>query len=238
MLTPTRRRDHEILDDPSTDPALAIRSLHDVAQANRWFGGKRTIVRAVRRVLQSETACGAKTPALLLDIGTGLGDIPYAAQRMSANMGRQLHTVGLERIEPLSRSASAQCHTVVTGDALSLPFATNSVDVITCSQVLHHFDGAQAEQLLRECHRVARTAVIIGDLRRSWLAVGGLWLSSFFLGFHPVSRHDGIVSIKRGYTTSELFALIELATGCQPTVARALGWRVTATWFPHHATNV
>lgn len=225
-----------MLDDPSTDPALAIRSLRDVALANRLFGGRRTIVRAVHRVLAREPACGARAPAVLLDIGTGLGDIPNAAQRMAASMHRQLNTIGLERIAPLSSIASLNCDLMLTGDALALPFATNSVDVITCSQVLHHFEGQDAEQLLRECHRVARTAVIIGDLRRSWLAVGGFWLSSFLLGFHPVSRHDGVVSIKRGYTTTELNTLIEQATGSRPTVSRALGWRVTATWFPPRTT--
>ena len=39
MLTPARRRGVEILDDPAQDPKLAVRSLRDVALANRLFGG-------------------------------------------------------------------------------------------------------------------------------------------------------------------------------------------------------
>ena len=59
-------------------------------------------------------------------------------------------------------------------DAMALPFPDGSIDIVTCSQVLHHFDGPEADRLLQECTRVARTAVVIGDLRRSWFAVAGL----------------------------------------------------------------
>jgi ubiquinone/menaquinone biosynthesis C-methylase UbiE len=227
MFTPTRRRGHEILDDPSAHPALAERSLRDVALANRLFGGRRAVVQAVSRVLRDQPAPAEMS---LLDLGTGLGDIPHAAQRVARRRGLALRTMGLELTHHLARAARPSCDAVLAGNAMSLPFADRSIDIVTCSQVLHHFDGEDAEQLLRECTRVAKMAVVIGDLRRSWLAVAGLWVSSFALGFHPVSRHDGVVSILRGFTTNELARLVEKATHQHPVVRRAFGWRVTATW--------
>ncbi|MBL0170154.1 MAG: methyltransferase domain-containing protein [Gemmatimonadaceae bacterium] len=228
-LTPARRRGHEILDDPSHDPALAERSLRDVALANRLFGGRQAMLREIRVVL-SQTSTVASI--CLLDIGTGLGDIPAAAQRLTGRGTAPMTTIGLELAPTLARVARSVCTHAVAGDGLALPFADDSIDIVTCSQVLHHFEDETAMQLLRECTRVARHAVIIGDLRRSWLAVAGLWLSSFALGFHPVSRHDGVVSILRGYTRPELAALVTRATGRRAVVRHALGWRVTATWFP------
>ncbi|MEO7520408.1 MAG: methyltransferase domain-containing protein [Gemmatimonas sp.] len=230
MFTPARRRGVEILDDPSHDPVLAVRSLHDVAKANLLFGGRHAVLREVRRVL-------ARTPSsapvrTLLDIGTGIGDIPASSARAAHKAGVQLRTLGLEITPALARAAQPSCTWCAVGDALALPFADSSIDIVTCSQVLHHFDGSSAERLLRECARVAREAVVIADLRRSWLAVGGLWLSSFLLGFHPVSRNDGIVSILRGYTLAELRALVTCATGAEPVVRHSLGWRVTAVWMP------
>jgi SAM-dependent methyltransferase len=233
-LTPTRRRGHEILDDPSHDPVLAERSLQDVALANRLFGGRRAILREVGVVLDS--AAGA-SPMTLLDIGTGLGDIPAAAAKSAARRRIELVTLGLELAPALARAAQTRCSSVLAADALALPMADRSVDIITCSQVLHHFDDDTAIRLLQECTRVARRAVIIGDLRRSWFAVAGLWLSSFVLRFHPVSRHDGVVSILRGYTLAELAALTERATGVAPDVRHALGWRVTARWSPRAPTH-
>ena len=64
----------------------------------------------------------------------------------------------------------------VAGDALALPFATDSVDVVTCSQVLHHFEQGDSLRLLGELTRVARRRVIVAELRRSRTAAAGLWL--------------------------------------------------------------
>ena len=233
MFTPARQRGSEILDDPGDDPALALRSLRDVALANRLFGGRRAVLAAVRKVLlECGPARNATTPMVLLDIGTGLGDIPRAAQAMAAKSAVPMITIGIELVPSLAHVAGASCTHALAADAMALPFADDSVDIVTCSQVLHHFDGAAADRLLQECTRVARTAVVIGDLRRSWFAVGGLWAASFMLGFHPVSRHDGIVSILRGFTRDELEALVERATGCAVRAHRAPGFRVVAVWSP------
>jgi SAM-dependent methyltransferase len=237
MLTPARQRGSEILDDPGEDPALALRSLRDVALANRFFGGRRAVLAEVRRVLRQRppsdaASAGVARPVTLLDIGTGLGDIPRAAQRMAARRAVPMTTIGIELVPALARAASHACSHALAADAMRLPFPDASIDIVTCSQVLHHFDGPEADCLLQECTRVARAAVIIGDLRRSWLAVAGLWTASFLLGFHPVSRHDGIVSILRGFTADELQALVERATGCPARTQRAPGFRVVAVWSP------
>jgi SAM-dependent methyltransferase len=232
LLTPARRRGTEILDDPGADPALSLRSLRDVALANRFFGGRRAVVGEVTRLLGAWPRDRALS---LLDVGTGIGDIPAAVSRAAAQRGIVARTIGLELSPAIARAAASRCTSALAGDARHLPFADGSIDVVTCSQVLHHFDGADADQLLRECTRVARTAVIIGDLRRSWIAVAGLWSSSFLLGFHPVSRHDGIVSILRGYTRDELRALTEQATGCVAMTRGGLGFRVIAVWQPRPA---
>lgn len=237
MFTPARQRGREILDDPGADPALALRSLRDVALANRFFGGRRAVLAEVQRVVHAVpsrhgTVGEPAGPLTLLDIGTGLGDIPRAAQRMAARRAVPMTTIGVELVPALARAAGTACSHALAADAMALPFADGSIDIVTCSQVLHHFEGAEAERLLRECTRVAKSAVIIGDLRRSWFAVAGLWAASFLLGFHPVSRHDGIVSILRGFTRSELQRLVEHATGCRAHVHRALGFRVVAVWSP------
>ena len=237
MFTPARQRGREILDDPGQDPALALRSLRDVALANRFFGGRRAVLAEVQRVVRARpsmrgTAGASPEPITLLDIGTGLGDIPRAAQRMAARSAIPMTTIGVELVPALAHAAGTACTHALAADAMALPFPDGSIDIVTCSQVLHHFDGAEAERLLKECTRVARSAVIIGDLRRSWFAVAGLWAASFLLGFHPVSRHDGIVSILRGFTGSELQRLVERATGCRAHAHRALGFRVVAVWSP------
>jgi hypothetical protein len=54
----------------------------------------------------------------------------------------------------------------------------------------------------------------------------------FPLRYHRVTRHDGVVSIFRGFTARELNELIRAATGVAPIVRRRLGFRLTARWSP------
>lgn len=229
MLTPTRRRGFEHLDLPDCTPALRERSLRDVRRANTVLGGANAVLAEVRRTLPSLAAS-----ATLLDVGTGLADIPLRARRAAAGMGVTLYAVGLDDAASLVALSADVLDSCVCGDARLLPFATGSIDVVTCSQVLHHFEDHEIDLVLREMNRVARRAVIVSDLRRSWFAVGGFWFMSWLLGFHPVSRHDGMVSVLRGFTSRDLVDHVLRSTGHTATIRRHLGYRITATWSPLH----
>jgi SAM-dependent methyltransferase len=202
-----------------------------VARSNALFGGRRAVLRALDGELPALGARGARS-ATLLDVGTGVGDIPAHARRLAARRGVELVTFGVELHPALAAASRAGVTHALCADAFQLPLADRAVDVVTCSQVLHHFEEADARRLLAELTRVARQCVIVGDLRRSWLAAGGFWLASWALGFHPVSRHDGVVSVLRGFTAAELRTLVRDAVGCEPAVVHRLGWRLAARWAP------
>ena len=228
-LTPPRQRGHEILDDPDVDPAIVRRSLADVALSNRLFGGTRAVLAELQPVFRRAGAGAALT---LLDVGSGAGDIPERARSMAADCGVRLTTIALDAAEVLAAPARRRGALPVCADARRLPLADGAVDVVCCSQVLHHFADDEAAVVVRELTRVARKQVVISDLRRSWMAAGGIWTASWALGFHPVSRHDGVVSVFRGFTPAELAALVRQATGHAPTVRRRAGFRITACWQP------
>jgi SAM-dependent methyltransferase len=229
MLTLCRRRGVEILDDADTDPATLIRSMQDVERANRIFGGAGAAMREIASALASLPKC-----ATLLDVGTGTADIPARAKVFAREHGTTLKTIGFDVSPALLKHFRNRNDSVVVGDALKLPFNDASVDIVTCSQVLHHFLEHDARLLVTEMNRVARTCVVISDLRRSIVAAGGLWMASFLLNFHPVSRHDGVVSVMRGFTTDELAGIVMSALGKKPVVHRRRGFRITTSWKPVH----
>jgi SAM-dependent methyltransferase len=226
-LVPARRRGFEYLDLPGVEPGLAERSISDVTVANRLFGGTRAVLAELAPVLP---ALGPT--ATLLDVGTGMGDIPARARELADSRGVQRRTIALDAAEELARASRRAGHESVCGDAMRLPFASGTIDVVTCSQLLHHFTEADVTRLIAELDRVARRRVIVSDLRRSYVAAAGFWLASWPLGFHPVTRHDGVVSVLRGFTADELRTLVQEAAGAPPVVHHRLGWRVTASWAP------
>jgi ubiquinone/menaquinone biosynthesis C-methylase UbiE len=227
VLTPPRQRGVEILDDPGVDPAIRQRSIGDVTRSNRWLGGLRAARLGVRDAMGS-----AIRSLSLLDIGTGLADIPDQVRRDAARRGTTVTTIGVDEAWSLLDASRDRLDAAVCANALVLPFRDRGIDIVMCSQVLHHFEDADAKRLVREMHRVARRAAVVSDLRRSRLAAIGFWVVSLFLGFHRVTRHDGVVSVMRGFTADELRTLIHTATGATPVVTRRLGFRLTAHWTP------
>ncbi len=230
MITPSRRNAAEILDDRAIDPAIRRRSSGDIVASNRWLGGRRAALDVLDDVIRACVASSGATELTLLDVGTGLADIPHAAKQLARRHGVALTTVGIDREVSLLASAGSHLDQRVSSDALALPLADGSVDIAMCSQILHHFEHGEAVTLVRELDRVASRHVIVSDLRRSWIAAGGFKLAAAALRFHPVTRHDGVVSVMRGFTPTELGAVIDEAAGVRTQVRRHLGYRLTATW--------
>jgi hypothetical protein len=226
-LTPARRRGIEILDNPAVDPALLKRGMRDVERANRLLGGRRAALIELEPSLRA-----IRGAATLLDVGIGRGDIAAAAQKRAATLGFTLTTIGVDNSHPIVTDRREANQLVVRSDALELPFADASVDIVLASQILHHFREPDAVAFVREMNRVARARVVISDIRRSFIAAAGLWLGSFPLGFHPVSRHDGVVSVMRGFLSFELADIVDKATGKRPVVNQRLGFRLTTSWKP------
>jgi SAM-dependent methyltransferase len=233
LLTPRRRYGHEYLDDPAVGARVAARSMGDVARSNALFGGAHAVLAELDDLLDPATA--GPHSFSLLDVGTGLGDIPARVRARAGQQGVTVCTVGLDTSEALTVAAHDATLPMVRADARRLPIADRAFDVVLCSQVLHHFRRDDGIALLRELDRVARRRVIVSDIRRSWLAAAGIWLASWPLRFHPVSRHDGVVSVLRGFTPDELAALVSGAVGVTPRVRRHRGFRVTAAWAPAHS---
>jgi SAM-dependent methyltransferase len=229
LLIPRRRRGFEILDSPDVDPQVVTRSLSDVVKANALFGGVSSVMDEL-----ADSLDGLPASATLLDVGTGLGDIPARARAVAAQHRIVLTTIGLDSARVLATACRKALDWSICGDARHLPFADNSIDIVMCSQVLHHFNDDEALMVLREMNRVARSRVIVCDLRRSWISAAGLWLVSFPLRFHAVSRHDGVVSVLRGYTSGELADTVQSAVKRRPVAHRRRGFRVTTSWAPVH----
>ena len=227
ILTPRRRYDTELLDAHSDDDALVLRTIADIERSNVVFQGAHAAVAELRRYFPL-----LPERATLLDVGTGMGDVPAAAARAARSHGVQLDTIGLDAAAVVSRLASACVTLSVCASGLQLPFADAGVDLVMCSQTLHHFRGEEELSLLREMNRVARVAVVVSDLRRSWIAAAGFWAASFPLRFHPVTRHDGVLSVLRGYTRRELADAVMSAVGVRPVVHSRIGFRLTTSWAP------
>jgi len=222
---------HEVLDEAGVSASLVARSHADIARANALFGGTRAVVARVR-----ELAPRLPQAPLIVDVGAGTGDILDAVCAVLRETGRRPRPVAVDTALSLAPAVRLRGSYFICGSIFALPLPTACADLVIAAQVVHHFTPDALPQVFGELNRVARQSVLVSDLRRSWLAAAGLWATSFPLGFHPVSRHDGVVSVLRGFTAEELRDVVQTATGVCADVRSHLGWRVTAEWHPGHAS--
>jgi SAM-dependent methyltransferase len=216
----------ELLDDPAADPVAVTETLRNIARSNRWFGGTAAVLHGCRRLL---AGVAPGTTLSLLDLGTGAGDLPRAAVRWAARRGIRLTPVGLERSRVAAAVANAAGIPCAVGCAGAPPVREKGVDLVLLSQVLHHLAPSSVVRLLATCDRLARRGVVIADLRRGRLGPLAFWFGARALRFDPMTRADGMTSIRRGYTPGELRRLLADA-GVKATIERRPGYRLVASW--------
>lgn len=212
-MTRLARLEHarEYLDEASHDVAVLEESLDDVAAVNRWLGGTRALLRHLPELLP------VRRPARLLDAGTGSGDLPRAIVRWARHHDRELRITATDlhpQILEIARRRS-KAYPEITferADVLALPYADGAFDVALLSLTLHHLEGADAVTALRELGRVARCAILVGELERNWPAyLGARILAATVWRRNRLTRHDGPISVLRAFTPEELLGLARQA---------------------------
>jgi len=210
ILSPLpRSAEPELLDAPAHDLAMLADNLRDLRALDRYLGGTALTWRSLLPMLH---ALPPGAPTTLLDVATGGADGPRILARLACRHGYDLRPYASDRLADvlqLARRDGAR-FPLIQHDALTIPLRDASVDFVTCSLALHHFDPIAAVALLRELYRVARRGVIVNDLRRGRMAYWGARLLARG-PWHTMARHDGPLSVLRAYTLDEARALVAQA---------------------------
>lgn len=189
----------EILDSVTCPAREVGASLRDLCRINRWFGGVSTTRSLIQRV---SLATGRKRFSML-DVGSGFGEVPKIAGKQLARQRIMLEVTMLDRF----RSHLLPEKSSVVADALALPFADGSFDLVSCSLFAHHLEPDELARFAAEALRVSRYALLINDLIRHPLHLA-LVYAGLPLMRSQVSRVDGIASVKRAYLPKEIHAIL------------------------------
>ncbi len=200
LLVPPRSPSDEILDG-DVAPGAAEESLADIEWIHRALGG-RAIVR--RHLIPLLLSVPSARP-VLLDLGAGSGHVGRSLAAELSRRGRDLVTLDLDR-QLLHARLSAKGRSVAA-DALRLPLADCSVDVVSSTLFLHHLDATAVAALLRESARVARVAVVALDLTRHRVPLAINAILSRLAYRSPITRLDAHASVLQAWTIPELRAL-------------------------------
>ena len=230
-LVPARRLDPEWMDRTDNTAEDLNGALDDIRSVNRFLGGSKIIVTAVRPFL---LATRDGEPLSVLDVGTGGGDLPLDLVAEARRLGRRMRIVAVDRDAATldyarRKTAAVQEIEIRAADAFDLPFAPSSFDLVTASLFLHHFAHDDAVRLLSSFRLIARGAVLINDLRRHVVPWAFIGLAARATLRHPMFVHDAPLSVLRGFTVDELLFAAHEAGAADAAVQSLFPFRLLLT---------
>lgn len=220
----------ELLDRPNNSDEDIRENLRDLQRLNRYFGGVRTVLMHLDRMVGEHP----HNSFTILDIATGGADIPRAICRWAR--GRRL-TVTIEALDQNDQVLAAAAEWSIAFPEIrlrqasmpSLPYPDRSFDYVIASLFLHHLSEAEGILLLREMARVARRGLLVNDLLRSRLACALTTIATRLLSGNRLTRHDGPMSVLRGFRPNELRHMATEAGLTHVRLSRHRGFRIALT---------
>jgi len=218
----------ELIDTPEAGSESELRRILFDLRMGNIFGGTAVTLGH----LESLTARWPRgKPLSLLDLATGMADIPLAISRWARRRGIPVNLVATDaspEVLEIARNFLGGRFGIQlqVQDARRLPYQDRSFDVVTCSLALHHFTRRDAVCVLREMARLSRVGFIVSDLERSIPP----YVASRLAGLNPLisswTRHDGPASVQRAYTPYELAVMTHEAGVKNAQVHRHPLWRL------------
>jgi len=216
-----RSRAAELMDDEA-DLATFAACLRDLERINRWTGAYRITLAWLDRLQRIH---GRRL--VVLDVGSGHGDMLRAIARWGAARDLELELIGVDRNPHAAAAARAATPSALpirylTADVFDLPGSLRP-DVVISALFAHHLDDAQLVRFLQWMEARARRGWLINDLHRHavpyWIA---RWTPAV-LGMNRLVRHDAAVSVARAFARRDWQRLLrEAGLAAPPTAVR---WR-------------
>jgi len=214
MLDKFKQRSHrlEYIDTGNYTADEYEDCIGELRLVNRWMGDAHSLKATLLREIEAQRLASFS----ILDIGAGSGELLRVAAMWARQTNRRLRAVGLELNERMAESILEESErfdeiTSVRGDALNLPFAEGEFDYVFCSLFTHHLLDEQVVQVLQEMGRVARRRIFVIDLHRHPVAYFLYTVPGKIILHNRLVRHDGALSILRGFKSNELLELAQRA---------------------------
>lgn len=196
----------EIMDDFDLKGQELEVVLNDLNNINKRLGGYRITINGIKKLIPTHI----KT-LKIADVGCGSGEnlrqIAKWAKRQNISVELYGIDANLNSIN-LAKSLSNEYDNIffIQQNVFDKNFGQHQFDIICLSLTLHHFKDKDIEKLLPILHQNVNLGLVINDLQRHWLAYFLFHLYSSVFMKSKIAKHDGKVSILRGFKKEELKA--------------------------------
>ncbi|WP_426446316.1 methyltransferase domain-containing protein [Paenibacillus sp. S-38] len=199
----------ELMDDFSEGGEDLREALRHLRRLNRVFRAAAPTLYGVRRLWEG---AGRPKTFSVLDAGAGSGDVNRRLLSWAETGGIDMRITLADITQEACDEAAALYKDeprieVRRCDVLALE--EGCADVVTASQFLHHFDRTELPGVVGRMLQGARYGVVINDIHRHWIPWSAVWLASRVLSRNRYIRHDGPLSVAKGFRAGDWECLKE-----------------------------
>lgn len=210
----------ELLDTDAGTPSEIAASLSDLRRINRWFGGLAT----TQALIEDVAAKRGLRSLSLLEVAAAASQVPEGVRANLQKRNIDIEVTLLDRAAT-HFSKSNNGSRAVAGDALALPFADASFDIVCSCLFVHHLLPHEVVQFVNESLRVSRVAVLINDLIRHPIHLA-LVDAGWPLYRSRITRHDAPASVWQAYTMEEMLDLLKQTSAARSEISRHFLFRM------------
>jgi 2-polyprenyl-3-methyl-5-hydroxy-6-metoxy-1,4-benzoquinol methylase len=210
MFSSGRSRESEIMDAGEYTDQELRGDFKNIRMVNRLL---RTYDSMIRDIEAYREKCGLHE-FTILDVGTGMADIPLELARHFNSNGTRVLIKG---IDPNPRAINV-ARNFINGQQ-GIDFEARSIqdfssderfDFVISNHTLHHIPDDDIVETLNKMHSLARCALIISDIYRTHLGKIGSAFISKFIG-NRLTSNDTPASVRRALSKPELRRLISIS---------------------------
>ena len=200
-----RSLQREIMDDHSTDERMLYLTLGQFAFVNRCISRTHVLF---KRVFFSDMKKRGLSRVTVMDIGAGGGHFARWCVGFLKGHGVAPRLICIDndrRVVGYLRRACAGFPEIEIINASALrPAAAGRADYVVATHLLHHFNDESIPEVIAGAFEAARYGLLINDLVRHPLAYLGFSLLAGVFFRRGFTLSDGLLSIKKGFTSEEV----------------------------------
>lgn len=205
-----RSSQEEIMDDFALQGKELDLLLNDLKRVNKLLGGNAITINGLKKLLANKQ----NEQITIVDVGCGDGELLRQCAKFTRKKGWDCLFIGIDANNHILKTAKERSkafpeisYKVI--NVLSPDIEEISADIFLCTLFLHHFTNQQISQVLNNLLGQAKIGVVVNDLERSKIAFTLFKLFSAIFIKTRIAKHDGLVSVARGFKKNELFKISE-----------------------------
>lgn len=195
-----RAQEDELMDDFSTGGEELVEALKHLRRLNKIFGAPGPTRYGIEKLWND---IGRPESLTILDVGAGSGDVNRKLLQWADDHGIHLRITLVDLTNEACEEARALFQhepriQVKQADVRELP--ESFADIVTGSQFVHHFVGEELIDIVSHMLKASRYGVVINDIHRHAVSYTAVWLTTRIISRNRYIRHDGPLSVAKGFT--------------------------------------